>query len=130
MSHPDLDPDEKFIWIWLVIQCANTTGNTTSLTYETLSHAVNKPPKTVHRSLLRLRIMGFLNGNIPIWYGEPTTEMMNEMRTLRPIPLSCEDYLEQLTIKKELEKKGLIWRTYDNKPILINLNSKAEVVVS
>ena len=121
MNHPELLPDEKYIWVWLVTQCANQVDNTASFTYEEISQAVNRPLKTVHRALHRLRIIGFLNGNIPIWYGEPKPEMVNETRILRPIPLSYEAYMQQLAIKKGLQQKGVILETYDKKPILINL---------
>ncbi len=81
MNHPLLQEDEKFLWLWLATQSANNIP--CSFNYEQISSYVNKPPKVIHRILFRLRIMGFLQADIPIWYAEPTKEMVSEIRTIR-----------------------------------------------
>lgn len=103
MGHPDLNQDEKYTWIWLATHCANQFQHTCTFTYESISRAVNRPPKTVHSSLFRLKLMGLLNGNVPAWFGEPTAEMMKEERTLRPMPLSSDALMRQMYIKKMRE---------------------------
>src|SRR5262249_43341473 len=75
IHHPLLDEEEKYLWIWLATQSANNTSFSCSYTYEHISQAVNKPLRKVHRILTRLRIMGFLIADLPIYYGEPTPQM-------------------------------------------------------
>ena len=82
LKHPLLQEEEKLLWIWLATFCADNAF-CCSLTYEQISYEMNKPLKNIHRSLFRLTLMGFLQGNIPIWYGVPTKEMIKEMRHLK-----------------------------------------------
>lgn len=80
MNHPILKEDEKFLWCWLATLNANNHQFSCSFTYEQLSIALNKPPKVIHRILFRLKTMGLLFGNIPIWYGVPSNEMIHQRR--------------------------------------------------
>lgn len=88
IEHPLLQEEEKFFWVWL---CYQSTNNKSfpfpySYSYEQMSLAVNKSTKKIHRFLLRLMLMGFLeNGSIPICYGQPTIEMVHEKRILKLI---------------------------------------------
>jgi len=120
MSHPDLAQDQKYLWMWLVAHSADQSHHSCSFTYEQISRAVELSPKTVHCALFKLRIMGFLNGNIPVWYGHPTPEMNKEIRTLRPILVSEEAIVNQQIIKK-LRQENLLYDTLD-----INRTSKIE----
>lgn len=85
IHHPLLQADEKILWIWLATQCANNPSFSHSLSYEQIARAMNKPTRGIHRILFRLKIMGLLEGAIPIWYGEPTVEMVQEVRTIKLI---------------------------------------------
>ncbi|MBS0286524.1 MAG: hypothetical protein JSR17_04460 [Proteobacteria bacterium] len=83
MNHSLLNDDEKYLWCWLASQCANQHQLTCSFSYEQISTTLNKPPYLIHRCLFRLRTMGFLQGNIPIWYAQPLPEMIKEMRQMK-----------------------------------------------
>jgi hypothetical protein len=87
MTHPILKDEEKLLWIWLATSCANNPFLTCSLSYEQIANAVGKPVRDIHRILFRLKIMGILMGNIPIWYGAPTPAMVNEIRDLKLVLL-------------------------------------------
>lgn len=83
MNHSLLNETEKYLWCWLCCQSAHQHSLTCSLSYEQISVAVNKPPYLIHRCLFRLRTMGFLQGNIPIWYAQPLPEMIKEVRHIK-----------------------------------------------
>lgn len=95
MHHPHLHEEEKYLWLWLATQSANNSSFCCSMSYEQIACSVNKPPKIIHRILFRLRIMGFLHADIPIWYGEPTLEMVKTVRSIKlllpPKPLFLPD---------------------------------------
>jgi hypothetical protein len=109
MSHPELRLDEKILWMWLAIHSASQSHHSCSFTYEQLSYALERPCRTIHCALFRLRLMGLLNGDIPVWYGEPTPDMIKHERILRPFFVSEDDLIKQSVIKDMLEeskKKG------------------------
>ena len=83
LNHPILKEDEKYMWCWLATFCANNHQTSCSFTYEELSTALNKSAKTIHRILFRLRVVGLLQGNIPIWYGVPSNEMIHQRRIIK-----------------------------------------------
>jgi hypothetical protein len=83
--HTLLREEEKILWLWLAIQSAGNDHQSCSFTYEQISRQVGQSLRLVHRSLFRLKIMGFLQAAIPIWYSEPTVEMGQELRCLKPI---------------------------------------------
>ncbi len=83
LNHPLLQEDEKFLWCWFATSSANNHQSSCSFTYEQLSIALNKPAKFIHRILFRLKIMGLLQGNIPIWYGVPSVEMIHQLRIIK-----------------------------------------------
>lgn len=92
IRHPFLREDEKILWLWLATHCTNHSPFTCSFTYEQIAHAVNKPTRGIHRILFRLKIMGLLQGDIPIWYGKLTISMVHEMRTIKLVlPLKAID---------------------------------------
>lgn len=83
MNHPILKEDEKLLWLWLATCCTNNQYLRCSISIEQISQMISKPEKAVHRCLLRLKIMGLLMGDIPIWYGVPTAEMVKEVRHIK-----------------------------------------------
>ncbi|MBS0290433.1 MAG: hypothetical protein JSS07_10435 [Proteobacteria bacterium] len=83
IEHSMLDEAEKFLGCWLATQCANNLSFTCSFNYEQISLAVHKPSRKVHRILTRLRTMGFLIADIPIYYGELSIEMVQTVRTFK-----------------------------------------------
>ena len=85
VHHPLLNEEEKFLWLWLATQSTNNMSFYCSFSYEQISQAMNKSARSVHRNLTRLRTMGFLIANIPIYYGEPTPEMVKETRYIKLI---------------------------------------------
>lgn len=109
MHHPHLCEEEKYLWLWLATQSANNSSFSCSFTYEHISIAVKKTPRVVHRTLFRLRIMGFLLADIPIWYGEPTKEMVQANRHLRlqipPQPLLAPDEKALILPKQQVKKE-------------------------
>ncbi len=116
MHHPLLSEEEKYLWLWLATQSADNSSFACSYSYDQMSRALNKSTKIVHRTLFRLKIMGFLSADIPIWYGQPTTEMI---RTIRLIKL----HLSPKSIFKdgELNSQVLPKIRKNNQPIQINL---------
>ncbi len=82
-NHPILKEDEKYLWCWFATFSANKHQSSCSFTYGELSSALNKSAKNIHRILFRLRVMGLLQGNIPIWYGVPTHEMIQQIRIIK-----------------------------------------------
>lgn len=114
IQHPDLSQDDKFLYLWLVIRCSRQSNHTCAITYAELSRLLDKAPKKIHMSLLRLKVIGFLNGDIPIWYGDLTPEMMTKERKLEPVLISEKDFQYQQMIKKQYENNTFIWRRYDN----------------
>lgn len=92
-NHPYLDEEEKSLWLWLANQSANNLPFSCSYSYEQLSQAVNKTPRRIHRILMRLRVMGFLIADLPIYYGEPTREMVATVHHLKlittPTPITA-----------------------------------------
>lgn len=105
MRHPDLCQDQKYLWMWLTCHSANQSHHSCSFTYEQLSQAMDLPTKTIHSILFKLKLMGLLNGNIPVWYGTPTPEMNKEKRILRPILTSQKGFANQSMIKNLMEKQ-------------------------
>ena len=109
MHHPHLCEEEKYLWLWLATQSANNSSFSCSFSYEHISIAVKKTPRVVHRTLFRLRIMGFLLADIPIWYGEPTKEMVQANRHLRlqipPQPLLAPDEKALILPKQQVKKE-------------------------
>ena len=87
MSHQYLHHDARYLWIWLAIHSANKPHHQCSLSYEQLSQAVGLSIKQVHRALLRLRVTGFIRGDVLVWYNNLTTEMITQERKLRVLPL-------------------------------------------
>ncbi len=90
MNHPILKEEEKLLWLWLATCSANNQSLTCSLSYEQISLAINKPVRVIHRCLQRLKVMGLLLGDIPIWYGVPTPQMVNEVRKLKLVLIERE----------------------------------------
>ncbi len=90
MNHPILKEDEKFLWLWLATCSANNQSLSCSLSYEQISMAINKPVRVIHRCLLRLKVMGLLIGDIPIWYGEPLPAMVGEVRKIKLVLMERE----------------------------------------
>ena len=88
MSHRDLHHDARYLWVWLATTSANKPHHSCSLSYEQLSTALGISVRQVHRALLRLRITGFLRGDVPIWYNELTTEMIITKRNLVVVSLT------------------------------------------
>lgn len=86
MSHQYLHHDARYLWVWLATFSANKPHHQCLLSYEHISTAVGLSVRQVHRALLRLRITGFLQGEIPIWYNELTTEMITMDRELVVVP--------------------------------------------
>lgn len=122
INHPLLLEEEKFLWLWLATKSANNLSFSCSFNYEQISLAVHKPCRRVHRILTRLRVMGFLFADLPIYYGEPTLEMVQTVYQLKlklaPIPQIGHDTVKKwvpptiiqptsvlLTKKKEINKK-------------------------
>jgi len=98
VQHALLQDDEKLLWMWFAAYCINNDVSSCSFTYEQLSHFVNKPTRGIHRILFRLKIMGLLQGNIPIWYGKLTVPMVHEMRTIKlvlPLKNSEKEFLNE-----------------------------------
>lgn len=124
MSHPELSDDEKHLWIWLATHSANKTHHSCSCNYEQISQAVHKPFKALHRALFRLKITGLLNADLPIWYGEPTREMIKQIRVFRPMFISEEALRRQQIIIKERQEALQVKQRYDGQPVLINLLKK------
>lgn len=100
LDHPDLGQDEKFIFLWLLIYCDNQCSESCTMSYDELSRRFDKAPKKIHWSLFRLKAIGFLRGDLPIWYGELTPEMIMVQRTLTPVLLSERDLQYQWMLKK------------------------------
>ena len=90
MNHPILNEDEKLLWLWLATCSANNQSLTCSISIEQISQMISRSEKVVHRCLLRLKIMGILIGNIPIWYGTPTPEMVKEVRKIKLVLMERE----------------------------------------
>lgn len=114
LNHPDLGQDEKFVFLWLLIQCDSQSSDSCIMSYGELSDRLDKPPKKVHWLLFRLKAIGFLEATLPFWYGELTEEMISIERTLKPVLLSERDIQYQLMIKKRYENQTLIWPKYNN----------------
>ena len=85
VNHPQLNEEEKYLWLWLATQSTNNLSFNCSFNYEQLSQAMCKPPRRIHRFLTRLRTMGFLIADIPIYYGEPTIDMVKAVREIQLI---------------------------------------------
>jgi len=116
MHHPLLSEEEKFLWLWLAIQSADNSSFACSYSYEQISQALNKSTKIIHRTLFRLKIMGFLSADIPIWYGQPTAEMVCTIRMLK-LHLSPQSLFEG-----ESANTGVLPKNRkSNEPVLINL---------
>ena len=93
IDHPLLQDEEKCLWMWLATQCANT-DHVCSFNYEQIALQLNKSVRSVHRLLFRLKLMGFLQADIPIWYGTPTKSMSLKVYTFKLIqtpPLIVDD---------------------------------------
>jgi len=108
IHHPLLQEEEKILWMWLAIHCTNHSSFTCSFTYEQIACAVNKPARGIHRILFRLKIMGLLQGNIPIWYGKLTMPMMYEMRTIRlvlPLKIVDKDFLNETILPPRKQRQ-------------------------
>jgi hypothetical protein len=108
MSHPDLHHDEKCLWVWLASRWTNQPHHKCSYTYEQLSQALNLPTRKVHSALFRLKLMGFLKGEISIWYGDLTFNMITESRKLEPLFLTQRDVDRQQEIKRQFENVQFI----------------------
>ncbi|MBN9288031.1 MAG: hypothetical protein J0H47_08900 [Gammaproteobacteria bacterium] len=71
--------------------------------------APNKSTKVVHRTLFRLKSMGFLSADIPIWYGRPTFEMVHAVRVLK-LNLSpralCKEATAKVTVLPKTRRNG------------------------
>lgn len=115
INHPLLQEDEKLLWLWLATRSTNNPSLSCSINYEQISAAVNKPLKQVHRILFRLSIMGFLKGDIPIWYGVPTKEMSQQVRHLMLVSQP------EKTINKETFYPRVLARTNALQPKALNL---------
>ncbi len=85
MLHPILNEEEKYLWLWLATCSTNNVSFKCSLSYEQIVQSTRKPSRKVHRLLTRLRTMGFLIADIPIYYGEPTDEMVQRIREFQLI---------------------------------------------
>lgn len=83
INHPLLHEEEKYLGLWLAIQSINNESFSCSFNYEQISQAVNKSSRKIHRILTRLRVMGFLIADLPIYYGEPTLKMVQTAHTLK-----------------------------------------------
>lgn len=90
MNHPILKEEEKLLWMWLATCSASNQSLWCSMSIEQISQMISKPEKVVHRCLLRLKIMGLLIGDIPIWYGEPTPEMVKAVRKMKLVLMERE----------------------------------------
>lgn len=110
LNHPDLGQDEKFIFLWLLLYCDSQCSESCTLSYGELSRRFDKAAKKIHWSLFRLKAIGFLKGDLPIWYGELTPEMITTKRTLTPVLLSERDVQYQMMLKKQYENQTFIWR--------------------
>lgn len=96
-NHPFLQEDEKLMWLWLATQSANNNSFCCSFTYEQISQKVNKTPKKVHQILFRLKIMGLLHVNVPVWYGEPTLEMIHATRLFKILRPPLRQYNKEMS---------------------------------
>lgn len=81
-NHPLIKEDEKLLWLWLATQSADNPTFSCSFNYEQIAQAMQWSVKIIHRLLFRLKIMGFLQLDIPIWYGNPTPKMTRQIRTI------------------------------------------------
>lgn len=100
---------EKSLWMWIATQCAKISSETYQCSYEQLSLAMNLTCKQIHCALTRLKVIGFLIGDSPIWYYELTQSMLIEVYTLKPI-----------VPDKVLFEKIKCFRTNSQKPIHMN----------
>lgn len=82
--HPALSQEAKALWRWLATtqQSANKLTISCSNSIEQLSIAMNISCEDIHRHLLKLKLMGFLRGPLPILVEKLTFEMTVEVRKL------------------------------------------------
>ncbi len=85
INHTLLDDEEKFLGCWLATQCMNKASLRCSFNYVQISQTLRKSTRRIHRILTRLRTMGFFICDIPIYYGEPTFEMVQKIHTFKLI---------------------------------------------
>ena len=82
-NHPRLDTVEKSLWLWLVSQGVFSEAELVCfLSYHDISLALDYSAQAIHRALIRLRVMGFLFGEIFIYYGPLSEETIKQDRRL------------------------------------------------
>ncbi|MBN9289430.1 MAG: hypothetical protein BGO43_10540 [Gammaproteobacteria bacterium 39-13] len=120
IQHAFLQDDEKLLWMWFAAFCINNNQSSCSFTYEQLSHLVNKPTRGIHRILFRLKIMGLLQGNIPIWYGKLSLPMLHEMRTIKlvlPLKIAEKEFLHETILPPRRQRQFNLNLASDGPPI-------------
>lgn len=120
----DVSDGEKLIWLILATYCANDKHLVCSLSYQQLSNAVNKKWDVVHRALLRLKSMGFIeNSSLPILHGEEITPEISNIIHIFKLTLPAKGLLA-LKQTPKCKPDGLVLHengVYRRPPILINL---------
>lgn len=120
INHPLLLEEEKYLGLWLAIQSTKNESFTCSFNYEQISQAMSKSSRKVHRILTRLRIIGFYIVDLPIYYGEPTPEMVQKVYTFK-LNLSFKSWL----VKKD-ENAVVLPYIRSSQKITFNLISSFE----
>ncbi|MFI4937483.1 MAG: helix-turn-helix domain-containing protein [Candidatus Berkiellales bacterium] len=83
-SYPQLSDGEKVLWLWLAQHSINDPNLYCYFSYQQISLALNKKWDTIHRALVRLRFMGFVQSDLPVLHGEVTIAASIVRRTYMP----------------------------------------------
>lgn len=81
----ELTWNEKVLWMWAATHCAKNAATACTFSYEQISLAMNQSCKQVHRALTRLKVVGFLLSDSPIWYYELSKLMCTKIHTFTPV---------------------------------------------
>lgn len=82
--HDEINEYEKQLWIWLVIHSVPSQDNSCCFSYQQLADVMQRGVDSIHRGLLRLRLMGFLLSELPFLHGVVTNESAQVRRMLTP----------------------------------------------
>lgn len=117
LHHALLKDEERLLLLWFASRSANNPHFVCFFNYEQLSIALNRSPKAIHRLLFRLRTLGFLQGDIPIWYAALPAQMIMEMREIKVlIPPAYQGNMTE-------ERESVLPR-HTNRTVTLNLINK------
>lgn len=65
----EINEGEKMLWIWLTSHSTESEDASCLFSYQQLSDIMQWKVDSIHRALLRLRLLGFLKCDLPLLHG-------------------------------------------------------------